>query len=288
MPPLLAGLVGHVTNSFIKMDWGTLQTPEKNTLPNLWSNPPPELALRAGEVHLWRVRLDLPPDIVAAMEPVLSEAEREKAARFHFQQDRERYTTSKACQRSVLGGYLGLEPMSLIFALNAFGKPSLGGETAGGDLHFNLSHTRGLGMLAVARGGELGVDVEQVRDREVDLGIARRFFSPQEVAALEGLPAALQNVAFYTCWTRKEAYIKARGEGLSIPLDQFSVSLAPGRPPALVSHETDPEETRRWDLYNLNLGPGYAGALAVRARSWIFRQFQWPGRAGREAAPGGL
>ncbi len=224
------------------------------------------------------------------MEPVLSDVEKDKARRFHFQQDRERYIAAKACQRSVLGGYLGVEPGSLVFDLNPFGKPSLGGETARGDLQFNLSHTRGLGMLAAARGDELGVDVEQVRDREVDLGIARRFFSPHEVAALEGLPPDEQKVAFYACWTRKEAYIKARGEGLSIPLDQFSVSLAPGRPPALVSHETEPEETRRWDLYNLDLGPGYAGALAVRARSWVFRQFEWPGRAegGVRAAPGGL
>jgi 4'-phosphopantetheinyl transferase len=132
------------------------------------------------------------------------------------------------------------------------------------------------------------VDVEQIRNREMDLEIARRFFSLQEVAALEGLPADEQNAAFYVCWTRKEAYIKARGEGLSFPLDQFSVSLAPGQAPALVSHELDPEETRRWDIYNLDLGPGYAGALAVQAGGWVFRQFQWPGQAGGESSPGGL
>lgn len=260
--------------------------PGANVLPNVWEHPPPDLALREGEVHLWRAQLDLEPAALQALEPVLSEAEREKAARFYFQKDRGRYIASKACQRAVLGAYLGRRPDSLTFCVNPYGKPGLSGESGGEALQFNLSHTRELGVLAVARGAELGVDVERVRIQAMVMEIGRRFFSPQEVAALEALPAAEQNEAFYLCWTRKEAYIKARGEGLSFPLDQFSVSLAPDQPPALLSNEIDPAETRRWHIYHLEVGPGYASALAIESLDWAFKQWEWLGSSNLGAALG--
>jgi 4'-phosphopantetheinyl transferase len=246
-----------------------------NTLSNTWEHPSPEITLQPGEVHLWRVQFDLLPPVLDQLISVLSNEEREKAARFYFQADRERYITSKACQRTVLGAYLGVEPGSLVFDLNPHGKPRLSGEIGATALAFNLSHTLGLGILAVARGVELGVDVENAKAREVDMGIARRFFSPHEVAVLEALPVADQMGAFFVCWTRKEAYIKARGEGLAFPLDKFSVSFSPNQLPALLSNEEDPDETRRWAFYHLDLGPGYAGALAIPARHWTFRQFKW-------------
>ena len=254
-----------------------MENPKLNELPNKWEFLPSDLALGEGEVHLWRVQLDLPPTVVDDIENVLSEAEREKAARYYIEADRARFTASKVCQRTVLGAYLGIAPGSVTFRVNSYGKPSLSGEHRDESLQFNLSHTRGLGLFAVARGSEIGVDIEEIRSREMDLGIAHRFFSQQEVKSLERLSAAEQKIAFYVCWTRKEAYIKARGQGLSFPLDKFSVSFEPDVPPILLSNDVDPEEVRRWDVYHIDLGDAYTGALVIRACPWTFKQFHWAG-----------
>ncbi len=245
-------------------------------LPDFWRSPPPELVLDAGTVHLWRLKLDLPEAGWNALIPLLSADERQRADRFYFEHDRRRYIASKGAQRSILAGYLQADPHQLQFEFNPYGKPSLRGEHGDVGLRFNLSHSRSVGLLAVARGAELGVDLEFIRDRIVDGKIARRYFSPVEVAALEALPAPVQIRAFFACWTRKEAYIKARGEGLSFPLDQFSVSLVPDEPAVLLANEIDPQETRRWHLYQPAVGADYEAALAIGARDWRFKQWAWP------------
>ncbi|HEV7217131.1 MAG TPA: 4'-phosphopantetheinyl transferase superfamily protein, partial [Chloroflexota bacterium] len=134
-------------------------------------------------------------------------------------------------------------------------------------LRFNLSHTDGLALLAVTRERELGIDVERVRKGIAREGIAERFFTTTEVADLRALPADSQDDAFFACWTRKEAYVKARGEGLSIPLDQFAVSLLPGEPAALLHVALDPDEVKRWSLHDLDAGPGYRAALLVEGHN---------------------
>jgi len=147
----------------------------------------------------------------------------------------------------------------LAFDLNEFGKP----ELAGSEIMFNLSHSHGLALFAVTRGRAIGIDIERIRE-EMTIGkIARRFFSPAEASALSALPAHQQAEAFFNCWTRKEAWIKARGQGLSIALNSFEVSLAPGEPARLRATRPDPEEASRWSLVALACEPGYAAALAV-------------------------
>ena len=154
------------------------------------------------------------------------------------------------------------------FVYGPHGKPELasdGGETG---LRFNVSHSHGLALYAITRHREIGVDVERIRPEVASETIAEHFFSPREVAVLRALPATLQATAFFACWTRKEAYIKARGDGLSLPLDQFAVSLAPGEPAALLYTAWDAQEAARWALHDLASGPGYRAAVAVTGHDW--------------------
>ena len=193
----------------------------------------------------------------------LSTDEQERAARFHFEADQLRFIVSHAALRRILGAYVDGPPGDLRFAYGPKDKPRLVDECGGREVRFNLSHSGDVALVAVTGAHEVGVDVERIRELADRDRLARRFFSPQEVAVLERLPSENRSEAFFTCWTRKEAYLKALGGGISIGLDQFDVSPVPGEPAALLRHRTDPGETSRWSLHDLEPGPGYAGALAV-------------------------
>ncbi|HEX9921799.1 MAG TPA: 4'-phosphopantetheinyl transferase superfamily protein, partial [Anaerolineae bacterium] len=157
------------------------------------------------------------------------------------------------------------------------GKPSLATSSQHDqpDLRFNLSHSHELALYAVTYGRDVGVDLEHVSRKIEAMQIADRFFSPSEVSVLRSLPGHLQRDAFFNCWTRKEAFIKAKGDGLSLPLDQFDVSLRPGEPAVLLSTHFDPQETGQWSLQALSPGPGYVGALALAGHGWQLRCWQW-------------
>jgi 4'-phosphopantetheinyl transferase len=158
---------------------------------------------------------------------------------------------------------LNVEPGTLRFCYSEYGKPGLDQEFGGDENSFNLSHSNALGLLAVTRHRAVGVDIEHIRPDLADEQIARRFFSSREVQSLIALPAEVQKEAFFNCWTRKEAYIKAIGEGLSMPLDQFDVSLSPDEPANLLATRPDPAQALQWKLYSLYAGYGYAAAMAV-------------------------
>ena len=180
--------------------------------------------------------------------------------------------------RTILGRYLGRDPAQLRFRYGPSGKPVLYVESGSHSIRFNVSHTRDIALYAVTIGREIGVDIERIR---VDFGtedIAARFFSGREVAALGALPPPYRLEAFFTCWTRKEAYLKARGQGLSFPLDRFTVSLAPGERAALLEVLDDPKETARWSVRQLFPGADHVAALAVEGRDWHLKCLQWDGR----------
>ncbi len=245
--------------------------------PPQWSPRPDTLRLEEGEVHVWRAHLDLEPSRIQSLMRTLTADERSRAERFHFRGDGERFIVARGLLRAILGLYLEMDPCQLRFSYSPYGKPSLAGGVEGEDaLRFNLSHARSLALFAVTRGRELGVDIEYIRTDLADERIAEQFFSPREVAALRALSAKMRREAFFNCWTRKEAYIKARGEGLSLPLDQFDVSLAPGEPAALLNTLGNPQEARRWSLQKLDPGIGYVAALAVEGDNWPLRCWQWP------------
>jgi 4'-phosphopantetheinyl transferase len=216
--------------------------------------------LEPGAVHLWSVDLDRCP--LDDCRRLLAVDECARADRFRFERDRRRFIVARALLRSLLARYLTQDPAELRFAYNAFGKPLL--STRSG-VSFNVSHSGRLALLAVAGGDTVGVDVERLR-RDFDFRpIARRFFAPREVATLEALPPWERRRAFFACWTRKEAVVKAHGSGLSLPLDTFEVSLAPDAPPAVLWTGWNPAEAPRWSLRELEPAAGYLAALAVRA-----------------------
>lgn len=241
-------------------------------MPAIWDAPPNDLGLPPDEVHVWRAALDLPERLADELRHLLSDDERRRAARFHFERDRRRFSAGRGVLRDILGRYLNTAPQELRFHYDAHGKPSLYGS----DLRFNLSHSGGLALFAVTTGGQVGVDVERIRPEVMQEGLAKRYFSPREAAALEALPPEQQPAGFFNCWTRKEAYIKARGEGLSIPLDSFDVSLEPGEPARLLNVMGAPGEAERWSLWDLEVDAGFAAALALDSTERTLRRWQYP------------
>jgi 4'-phosphopantetheinyl transferase len=229
------------------------------------ATPPP---LGIHEAHLWRLDLDAPGGEEAAPE-ILNDEERARAARFHFERDRHRFIAGRAALRRVLATYLDRAPAALVFTVGPHGKPAL--ENLG--LEFNLSHSGGCGLLAVTRGRRVGVDVERVRADFAGEDIARRFFAPAEVEALAASAPDEYATGFFRCWTRKEAYVKARGDGLSLALDRFEVSLEPAATRTLASCLDDPSECSRWSLREVVPAPGYLGALVVEGDGWTLRTY---------------
>jgi 4'-phosphopantetheinyl transferase len=229
-------------------------TPE----PSIWApsalGSPASISLLADEVHVWRLGLDRPTE---EFRDLLDTDEVARANRFHFEKDRNHFVVARGFLRVLLGRYLQADPKQLKFSYGAWGKPALDGEFRESRLRFNMSHSHGVALYAVTEGREIGIDVEHVRADFANDDIARRFFSPFEVGVLCELPDDDRIAGFFRCWTRKEAYIKATGRGLSQPLDGFDVSLGPA---ALLRNEDGAPE--RWSMADIEVGPGYAGALA--------------------------
>ena len=237
------------------------------------------LTLGPQDVHLWRVDLEAIGRRSCTVVAILSPDEQTRASRFHRPSDRHYFIAGRAILRQILGAYLGTDPKTVTFAYSEKSKPALGEAHAGSDLSFNISHSGTIALLAFARSRQLGVDVEQIR-RDFDTApIAARFFSQVEQEELATIPADQRNDAFFLCWTRKEAYIKATGEGLSLPLRQFDVSLAPRAQSALLATRPDPFECQRWLLRDIAVESGYAAALCVSGTEW--RLVQWS-----EGSPG--
>lgn len=246
------------------------------TVPRCLSGTPSgNVSLGSGEVHVWCATLDQPTWQFLRLAQTLSADERSRADRYSFARDMHHFIVGRALLRVILGGYLEIEPDRLRFAYSHHGKPSLADAFGSGILRFNVSHSQGLALYAVSRDGHVGVDLERTRPVADLEQIAERFFSPREYAALRALPAQMKHEAFFNCWTRKEAYVKARGDGLSLPLNQFDVSLAPGEPARLVHNERAPQEVARWSLQELTPAPGYVAALAVEGHGRQIRCWQW-------------
>ena len=218
--------------------------------------PPRNVPTGSQVVHLWTFPLHPAPDDAA----LLASDEHQRAARFHFDRDRDRFIAGRAMMRRILARCLGREPAALHFHYGPSAKPAIEGK-----LFFNFSNSDDLGALAVAP-FELGIDIERVRAIEED--VAGRFFASDEVACLRALPVEMQTEAFFNCWTRKEAYVKAIGDGLLLPLDRFSVTLAPDEPAALLRVGDDPVEPGRWKLHHFIPAPGFVGAIAARHPKW--------------------
>ncbi len=233
---------------------------------SLRDSPVPPLA--PGEVHVWRASQAVDPPVLSRLHALLDPAEKARAERFVFQRDRDRFIVARGILRELLAAYIGCAPAKIDFDYGPQGKPSLRAadsspfDRAGtpSRIRFNASHSHGLAAFAFALDRELGIDVELIRSDFGGEEIAKHYFSRDEVAELMSLPPETRAEAFFLCWTRKEAYIKARSQGLQIPLASFSVSLTPGRPERLRAGDAS-----RWQLRSFQPKEDYAGALVAEA-----------------------
>lgn len=241
-----------------------------------WAAPPEPLELGSGEVHLWRASLEFDAAIPECLRRTLSAEEIVRAERFRFSEGRHRFTAARGILRDILSRYTGRPPAALEFGYHASGKPYVMGETGLGEPEFNLSHSKEMALYALTRGRRVGVDVELIRPHTDLSRIAERFYAAREAEALRDLPPEERAEAFFRCWTRKEAYLKARGEGLALGLGSFEVSLGAGDTDALISVRGDPSAGQRWQLTDVEIGMGYAAAVAVEQRGLLLRFWNWP------------
>jgi 4'-phosphopantetheinyl transferase len=240
---------------------------------NVWRLPPKEPLITDKTVHVYRIALDLPEGDIQEMLKFLSADEVTRANRFVYPTYRDHFIAGRAQLRFILSRYTRQDPAKIILDYNEYGKPFL--TSSPGVVQFNLSHSHNLGLLAITANKRVGVDIERVRT-DIDYAqIAKQFFSAGEVARLLDLPGELQLEAFYACWTRKEAFIKARGKGLTIPLDQFEVSFDPHTSPRLIHTGSDMVNKNEWSLYELRPGTGYIATLAVQDQDWSIQCWQW-------------
>lgn len=238
-----------------------------------WIGPPENLTLDQNQVDVWRVSiLDFPPDSVRWMESMLSAEENRRAARFHFEIDRHRFILSHGALRDILARYLYISPEDVQFEIGEHGKPIISSKPG---LDFNLSHSGDFALIAIGNGHKIGVDVEKHRhDMEYEK-IAQRFFSEREKIELKKLSTDQKVIGFFNCWTRKEAYIKAQGLGLLLPLDDFDVSLTPNQPAILHATRPDPQEASNWILFSVQVHPDHTGAVAVNGKNMRLRLWDW-------------
>ncbi len=225
------------------------------------SAPSGELHIAEDEVHVWAAGLDRDASVIREMATLLDDEERDRASRFRRRVDRDRFIVSHGVLRRVLARYARKPAQSLRFRRDRFGKPSLAHRT---DVSFNLAHAEGVALIAVTIGRPVGVDVERVTDLDDAFDVAEICFAPAERRVLHAAPAAHVSATFFNCWTRKEAFIKAVGTGLSAPLQAFEVTLAPDTPARLCRVSGSARVAATWTMEALEPAPGYVGALAVR------------------------
>jgi 4'-phosphopantetheinyl transferase len=235
-----------------------------------WSRASAGLQLNADGIHIWRAFLDVDPVIRNRLSTFLSKVELERAARFIFARDRDRFTVARGILRQLLGGYVGKPPRDVLLEKNAYGKPKLSSAARVPLLEFNASHSHGLALFAFCFDHEVGIDVEKVRTEVAFEKTEKHYLSPRERIELDALPLELRAEGFFLCWTRKESYVKARGEGLYGQLGSFDVSLRPGEPAVLKSPDKD-----RWSLYSLRPESGFVGALVAEGNKHRLQHWEW-------------
>ena len=239
-----------------------------------WSLPPCDPQLDDSAVHVWAASLAVPSEMIAAWTVVLSSDERLRAGRFRFASDRDRFIAAHGILHSILASYLNTDPAKVCFQYAPGGKPLLAGSL--GWLHFNLAHSGDLALVAVSRCCPVGVDVEEIRPMNDGKDIAVRFFSQREARELEGLPLNQQEEGFFNLWTRKEACLKATGEGLSERINSVEVAFIPGLPARLVQFPGESDSYPPWTLAELRPATMYVGALAAPVAGLKLSCWRWP------------
>lgn len=244
---------------------------------HLWVAPPPAPRAQRDQVHVWRAFLDATDAQVDVLHDALAADEQARAARFCFPRDRSRFIVARGLLRTILARYLHVPPEQLRFTLGLQGKPALG-HVAGrsSQIRFNVSHCANLALYAISSAREIGIDVEQLRTGFPVEAVAGQFFSAREHDALLVLPPEKRCEAFFTCWTSKEAYLKARGDGLGSSLSCFDVALDPRAPPGLLRSQLGAHEVARWRFQRVHPAADHSGTLVVEGHDWQLRCWSWP------------
>jgi 4'-phosphopantetheinyl transferase len=230
--------------------------------------------LPSGEIHVWSSALELDSESIGAWEAVLSQDERCRANRFRFGKDYVEFVLARSLLRCLIGSYLGLEAATIQFVYSPFGKPAIHPDLEPKGLRFNVSHSHGEALFAFSHNREVGIDLEFIPHEWDGSSLSQHFFSSRENEQLQTLADIEQKQAFFRCWTRKEAYIKARGEGLSLALNQFDVSLLAEEKAALLEVRPDAQEVNRWKMQDVAVKSNYAGALVAEGQDWNATQFR--------------
>lgn len=236
----------------------------------MWAHPAKDSYILNKSIHIWKINY---PDFSGKQKillEILNNTEKERSDKFHFKTDRKRYITTKALLKIILAQTLSTEPGQINFEFNKYGKPLIKNSNSP---HFNVSHSADIGIIAITDVASIGVDVEKYRKRMNSPKVAKRFFSEKEAKAFLSLPHEQRLQGFFNCWTRKEAFIKALGLGLAMPLRDFDVTLKPGEETILEHVIRNGEHAEDWTLKNIPLENDYAAAFAVKAK--IFRDYYW-------------
>lgn len=242
---------------------------------NEWSVPHQTPRLLNDDIHVWRASLEVPSARLEYLYRMLSEDEVNRAKQYCFEQVRRRFIIRRGLLRCILSGYLGQSPREISFSYNSYGKPALVSISGKPALYFNVSHSGALVLYAITQNQEVGVDIERIRLVEDAEDIVKRFFSSREKAEFSTLPERIKKQAFFTCWTRKEAVIKAMGQGLSYRLNKFSVSMIPDEKTRLVKTKGHENKETIWCLKAIRLRAGYVAAVAVEEYDLFIRHWQW-------------
>jgi 4'-phosphopantetheinyl transferase len=238
------------------------------------SKQPGNTGVPTGRIDVWTVRLDEPAR-VGSEAVVLSPDEVVRASRFHFEKDRIHFTRCRSALRGLLAGYLAIPAAEIRFEYLTSGKPQLAPEQNPSALQFNISHSANMALIAVGREHRLGVDIEKIRDDVDTTALADRFFSPRERAGLQALPDHLRVPGFFACWTRKEAFLKATGEGLSFPLADFSVTTHPDLDPELEEIKGNTDDGKQWFLADLSVVDGFRATVACERSPYRVETHAW-------------
>ena len=239
-------------------------TPDDSAPVLEWPLAPEPIRLQPGQVHLWAAAMNEFVDQAPKLGLLLSPAEQVTAHKFKFARDRNRYLIRRGLLRLLLSRYLQQLPAAIEFQHGAYGKPEIKNHASGAPLFFNTSHSADIAVCAITSAGPVGVDIERTRTIPDIQKIARRYFRPRETETLMALPAESRLQAFYACWTRKEAFLKATGEGIAESLAKVEVTLAPRDPPAVVSLTGNPRAHEQWRLQPFSPAPGYLGCIAYK------------------------
>lgn len=239
-----------------------------------WLSPRATPELEDNKIHVWRASLSWDQATLRGFESTLADDETARAQRFIFESDRSYFIAAHGFLRNLLGSYLRCPPKAIDFTYGPHGKPLVASRGPQPHVCFNLSHSHGVALVAIARKRQVGIDIELVRPEFAGEEIAKRYFSPKEIAELSRLPVELRANGFFLCWTRKEAYVKARGDGLHVPLDTFSVSVLPDAPATLTSADQS-----RWRIESFAPSfvsePNYLASVVAEGKDWTPCYFAW-------------